>query len=385
MYKSMRRGFLAAGALLVAALVVAGCSTGGSTTNSSEQGPVKVGALLSIKGIYAAVGVPERDALQLAFDEINQSGGILGRQIKVTVYDDEGDQTKAQQLANRFVQEDKVAAVFGPGITAMASVACPVFEQNKVLNINFTAQRSIWEGKSYIWSSVPEDSLMAESMAKYAADKLKAKKVVILYSNVQYGVHGNDLLKEAIPKYQLQIAADEKWGEGNFDFTSVIGRIKTANPDAILLWGSGSPSDAQIVKQLRDQGITVTLIGNTAYVGKQLVEVAGKAAERFTAVSLMNWAAPDKTTQNFVQNYQQKYNKPPTAQSAYAYDAAYRYKAAVEKAKSFDPAKVAAAMQGLQFQSIQGSFSITAQNHVGASSAEAYHPLVVKEGKWTLP
>ena len=380
---------------VIASFLLAGCgssagsapapSSSGSGTPPQAAQPVQLGALLSLKGSYASVGGAEQNALQLAFDQINQAGGILGRQIKLTIYDDEGDQAKAQQLASRLAQEDKVAAAFGPGITAMASVASPVFEQNQVLNINFTAQREIWQDKTYVWSAVPEDLLMSRAMIQYATTKLQAKKIAVLYSSVQYGVHGNDLLNQAAKLANLPIVADEKWGEGTFDFTSVIGRIKSTAPDAILLWGSGAPTDAQIVKQLRDQGVTTGMVGNTAYVGQQLLDVAGKTAEGFTAVTLMNWINPDKETAAFADAYQTKYSKPPTAQAAYAFDGAYRYKAAVEKAGSFEPAKVAAAMVGLKVRTVQGSFEVTKDDHVGASSPELYHPLTVKTGKWATP
>lgn len=373
------------GVAVLALLGAAACAkSGGSPSSSDSSGPVKVGALLSLKGAYGAVGVPERDALQLAVDQINKAGGILGHKIGLTVYDDEGAQATAQQLAQRLVDSDHVQMAIGPGITALASVASPVFEKNKVLNFALTAQASLWQGQQYIWSSVPVDDLMAEAMVSYAKTHANGGKVAAAYSGVQYGVHGNDLVKAALTKNSMTPAADEKWSDQDINFTPVVDRLVAGHPSAIILWGSGAPADAQMVKALRQGGYTGLLVGNTAYVNQQLVSIAGPAADSFVGVSLIPWGNPQGDVKAFIDAYQQRFGRLPTAQAAYSYDAIYRYKAAAEKARSTDPAKVAQALgNGLDFTSIQGTFHIDSQNHVGADSPDIYKAITVKSGSWT--
>ena len=93
---------------------------------------VKVGAVYSIEGIFSAIGGPERDGALLAVDQLNQAGGVGGKHVDLTIYDDGGDQAKAVQLANRLIFQDKVSAAFGPTVTPTGEMIAPVYEQNKV-------------------------------------------------------------------------------------------------------------------------------------------------------------------------------------------------------------------------------------------------------------
>ena len=371
---------LAASAVLAASACAKTTTSAASADNSS--GPIHVGSLLSLKGAYGAVGVPESNALQMGVEEINKAGGIQGRKVVLNSYDDEGNQATAGQLAHRLAESDKVQAVIGPGITALATVAAPVFEKDKVLDIALTAQKSLWQGKTYIWSAVPSDELMADAMLKYATSA-GAKKVAIGYSGVQYGVGGNELLLASLKNAGIQPLADEKWSDTDVSFAPVVSRLTGEKPDAILLWGSGAPADAQMVQALRQSGYQGQIIGNTAYVNQQLLSVAGTAAEKFVGVSLIQWGDPQGETKKFIDAYTSRYGKKPTAQAAYAYDAIYRYAAAVKKAKSTDPKRVADAMAaGLNVTSVQGTFHITVDDHVGASSPDIYHAVTVSGGAW---
>lgn len=371
-------------AITVAALVVVtGCA---KTGGSSESGKVELGALLSLKGVYGAVGVPERNALKLGIKQINEDGGILGRKIHLTLYDDEGNQATAQQLAHRLAESDQVDAVIGPGITAIASVASPIFEKDKVLSIALTAQESLWKGKKYTFSAVPTDNLMAEAMLKYAKKKASGKKVAVGYSSVEYGVHGNDLILAELKKRGIKPTADEKWADEDVNFTPVVNRMLAGDPDSILLWGSGAPADAQMVKALRNAGYKGAIVGNTAYVNRQLMKVAGKSAESFIGISLIRWGNPQGKTKEFINNYKKRFGKLPTSQAAYTYDAIHRYKTAAEKAGSTDPTKVAKTMRsGLNFTSVQGKFHIDAENHVGTDDPFIYKPVIVRDGQWEQP
>ena len=154
---------------------------------------VKVGAVYSIEGIFSAIGGPERDGALLAVDQLNQAGGVGGKHVDITIYDDGGDQAKAVQLANRLIFQDKVSAAFGPTVTPTGEMIAPVYEQNKMLEIGVVAQDYLWKDTQYIFMSIPTDAVLVEAMLNHAK-KTGAKKIAIAYADVPYGVSGAKLI-----------------------------------------------------------------------------------------------------------------------------------------------------------------------------------------------
>ena len=156
---------------------------------------VKVGAVYSIEGIFSAIGGPERDGALLAVDQLNQAGGVGGKHVDLTIYDDGGDQAKAVQLANRLIFQDKVTAAFGPTVTPTGEMIAPVYEQNKVVEIGVIAQDYLWKDTQYIFMSIPTDAVLVEAMLNHTK-KTGAKKIAIAYADVPYGVSGAKLIRQ---------------------------------------------------------------------------------------------------------------------------------------------------------------------------------------------
>ena len=189
-----------------------------STVPVSAADEVKVGAVLSIEGIFSAIGVPESEGVQLAVDHLNQAGGVGGKHINLTIYDDGGDQAKSVQLSNRLIFQDKVVAAFGPTVTPTGEMIVPVFEQNKVVEIGYVAQDYLWKDTQFIFMSIPTDAVLVEAMLGYAK-KIGAKKIAIAYADVPYGVSGAKLMRQRAKNAGLDLVGDVKWGEGDIDFT----------------------------------------------------------------------------------------------------------------------------------------------------------------------
>jgi branched-chain amino acid transport system substrate-binding protein len=361
------------GALLI--LAAFGVS---SPTRAASAAPIKMAAMLSIQGPYGAVGVPEEMSLKLAVNQLNAKGGIDGHKIALTVYDDQGSPATATQLARQIVASH-ANVVIGPGITNLAAAVTPIFERAGILDINLVAQPQLWAGQKYIWSAVPSDSLMGNTMVNYAHQELHAKSIAIAYADVLYGQYGDSVITGSAKALHVTVATTQSWPDGGFNFAAEITSLKAAKPGAVLAWGSGAPSDDQFVAQLMAQGIK-NVIGNTAYVGNEILSVVGKKADGFRAVSLINWGRPSPAAKRFIQSYEAAYKELPTSDGTFAYDAVYRYAAGVQKAHSISAASVAAAFSsGLRFISPDGIFKMTATNHVGGG---VYKVLEIVNGHW---
>ena len=371
-------GFLkTAGAVATAVALVT--STMAGKVHAEEASTVKAGVILSIEGIFSSIGVPERQGIELAVEQINAAGGVGGKQIELVVYDDGGDQVKAVQLANRLIYEDKVEVSFGPTVTPTGEMITPIFEQNGVLMIGFIAQEYVWRGTSYIFMSLPSDGINAEAMVLHAKRHANAANIAVAYANVPYGVNGNKFIRQMAEKHGVNVVAEEKWGETDIDFTAQANRLKGEGPDAILIWGSCAVADAQFIKALREAGENAPIVGNLCIPSPHTAEIAGEGAVAF---SVVDYANPDAETQAFLNAFSEKFGSFPIPFAATSYDGVHLWAKAVERAGGkTDSDSVAAAMIGVEHKGISGQYHITEDNHHGMS-AEAYKPIVLQNGQW---
>lgn len=383
-------------ALLVTLSLLVACSSSdeasresqgsGDSSKPAEQVPIKMGAVLSIKGLFEGLGGAERFGFELAVQEINSQGGILGRQVELVVYDDEGDTAKSQQLVNRLIHQDKVNVVLGPNITPASEVVGPISEQSEMLNILFTAKGDIWRDSRYLFASVVEDRFIADAMVKFMKENLGISQVAVAYANVPYGLAGMQMTEDAAARYGVEIIKVEKFGEGDFDFTAQVNSLKAANPPGIILWGSAVPnSDANILKQLRRAGITAPVVADVAYVTDDHLEIAGSSAEGLYSITMIPPADPHAEALRLIKGYREKFGDGTVNMfAALGYDAVYMYKAAVEKAGTTDTPAVVGALSELEFTGAQGAFRVTAENKSGLG-VDVFKPVKVTGGKWASP
>jgi branched-chain amino acid transport system substrate-binding protein len=372
----LRYGLSVLGWVLAIGLTACGQGT------TSEGATIKAGVVMSVGGIFAGFAQAELNALQLAIDEINEQGGILGRRVELIFYDDEGDQAKSIALTNRLIHQDKVQVIFGPNITPTGEVIVPISEKAGILRIGFIAQQYLWEGTKYTFMTWPAQTTNAEAMVKYARECANAQRVAILYADVPYGIEGNKFLKEHIARYGLRLVYEEKFQEGGFEFTPQATRAAAAQPDVVFLWGSAATSDGQMFKQLRQAGFRGPIIMDVAGGSPLIAQVAGPdLTEGLVTFGTINYVNPDALTRRFIEAYSRRFGSVPPPYASIPYDAPFVYKAAVEKAGTTDPRRVAEAMIGLQVPRVTGTYRITEKDHVGVG-VESYKPLVFRGGNF---
>jgi branched-chain amino acid transport system substrate-binding protein len=345
---------------------------------------VRVGLLMSVSGVFEALGDFEKKSFDLAVEEINAEGGVGGKPMNVIFYDDEGDPAKAQQLANKLVHQDKVVAVFGPNVTPTANVACPVIEDGGVLGINFVAQEYTVADTDFLFSAVIFQTFNAKGMVDHAVDVLGAKKAGILYCDVPYGNDGRNFLVEWAGKAGLEITFEDKWGETDFDFTPQVTKAKAADMDVLFIWGSAAKADALIIKQIREGGVTAPMLGDIAITLPGVYEIAGDTMEGIIGFGWLNYGNPSPGDKRFLDGYMNKYGEFGAPLGEMCYDAAYVYRAAVERANGkTDSKSVAKAMIGLKYEGASGSYHYTDDNHCGLTEG-IYRPQIFTGGNWIM-
>src|SRR5512136_523829 len=195
--------------------------------------PIRIGALFSVTGPASFLGEPEKNTLEILVKEINAKGGVKGSQVELVVYDTQGDATKAVQLANKLIKNDKVIAIIGPSTTGETMAIIPIVEKEQIPLLSCAAGVKITDPvKKWVFKTPANDHVAAEKILDYAA-KLKQKNIALLSVSDSFGSSGREQLKALAGKKGFTIVADEVYSPKDTDMTAQLTKIKASKADAI--------------------------------------------------------------------------------------------------------------------------------------------------------
>lgn len=349
--------------------LLAGCSSKPSSKPVSNK--IKVGLDYELSGKVATYGQGLVSGIELAVEEINKNGGVLGKQIELVKADNKSDSAEAANVATKLINDDKVVAILGPATSGDTKAAAPVAGQNKVPLISASATSddvtvdSNGKVREYVFKTCFSDSFQGVIMANYAYSDLNTKKAAILIdrtSDYSKGLAEN--FKSTYTKLGGSIVTEQGYQEGDKDFKAVLTNIKSTNPEVIYLPGYYSEVGL-IVKQARDLGLNVPVCGGDGYDSPKLLELAGKSA--LNSVYFTNhYSSTDNSPDvvKFQQAYKTKYSKDPDAFAALGYDLAYFLADGLKRAGAADPVKLKDALASTKdFQGITGKLSIDSKHN----------------------
>ena len=339
-------------------------------TPAASKEPVKIGGLYILTGSLALYGKAGSQGLQMAKDEINQAGGILGRQVELQVADEQGKPDVATREAKRLVLDWKADALIGVDSSgSVLAVADAMKELQRPLLVTHAATpKLVMENWNKYVFRVTNDARMDAWAAAMLAAKMPYKRWANIGQDYEFGrVSWSDFfkkLKELKPDVEN---VGEAWPKlGASDFTNHITALLNAKPEAVFstVWGGDLVT---FIKQAKGFGFFDQVKQFVDPVGASLSVLVplGKDAPEGMLVSARYWFLYPDTERNhkFVAAYHQRFNEYPDYVAHEGYSALYMYKAAVEKAGSTDPEKVVAALEGLSYDSPQGTKVIRAQDH----------------------
>lgn len=307
--------------VLAMAFIFSGCS-------GTDKNVIKVGINYELSGEVASYGQSSVDGIKLAIDEINAAGGINGKLIKLVEYDNKSDKAEATTLATKLMTRDKVVAVMGPATSGAFKATIPVANENKVPVISGSATTDDVTVdangvKEYAFRICFNDSYQGTAMGQYALNNLsKSKAVIIMDSSSDYAKGLAENFKKAFAAGGGTIVAEEAYVEGDTDFNAIITKIKGSDFDVIFIPGYYQEAGL-IIKQAREQGIDVPVLGADGFDSPVLLELAGAAA--LNEVYFSNHYSSldqDPVVQSFIATYKAKYNAEPNAFHALGYDLA---------------------------------------------------------------
>ncbi|GFH43527.1 branched-chain amino acid ABC transporter substrate-binding protein [Lactococcus hodotermopsidis] len=338
-------------AVSLLALTACGSAPGESKNESSEGNTIgktfKIGLDMELSGAYAAPGNAEKNAIQLAADEINADGGINGKQIELVIKDNKTDNSEITTVASNLTNNDKVVAIIGPMSSGGTLAATPNVTKAKVPLITPTGtndELTVKNGKiqPYIFRTIFPDSFQGKVIANYTEDTLKAKKVLVYYDNATDYAQG--ILKTFKENYTGEIVDTLSYQGGDKDFQAALSKIKNKEFDAIALIGYYAEGGL-ITKQAREMGITQPIVGGDGISDPTFIDLAGSSATDVYYVAGFSTKAPfNERTETFIKAYKDKFNEEPSAFSACAYDAVYMIKQAAQDGEVKNSAELAVAL-----------------------------------------
>ena len=350
-------------------LALAACSSAQGGT-SSASGPIRIGVVVPLTGPFAPLGIGDKAAIQQEVKEINDAGGVLGRDLEVTIKDDKTDVPQSVTEYNQLAADRSYSAILSSSNVSASTAIGPSAESNKIPTIALGPVSDFKDGdNAYAFTCVAIPELYAEAMVDY----LKAEGIGSLAighsAEDPYGQIGNDATVEAAKAAGIDVVVDEPLDLSATDFTPVITKVKAAKPDAFLVWAAG-PAAVIITKQFAGSGIPLLMTG--AQASNLYVEPAGAEAEGVvttSSIAVPGRELPSGALKDAVDAFADPWLKandvyPPQ----FAFDGATAVQlivAAIEKAGSADREKVRDALESLDLLTPTGRFQFSSTDHGG--------------------
>jgi len=343
--------------LVIAFLCIAlfSCKKEGTVSNE-----ILIGEYGSLTGTTANFGISQKNGIDMAIDDLNAAGGVLGKKVRVVVEDDQGKPEEAQTVVTRLINRDRVVAILGEVSSSRSLAAAPVCQQSRIPMISPSSTNPrVTQVGDYIFRVCFIDTFQGLVMARFAANSLKLQEVAILRDiKNDYSVGLADVFTENFQKLGGKIVADESYSEGDNDFNAQLTSIRSKNPQAIFIPGYYTEVGL-VARQARNLGITVPLLGGDGWDSGSLWEIGGAALNDSYYASHYSSKDPNPVVQNFVTRYKQKYGQLPDTNAVLGYDAAGLLFDAFRRANSTDPAKVRDALASTtEFVGVTGKIAI---------------------------
>ena len=343
----------------VLAGLAAGCGGG-----EKKADTIKVGANLEMTGGSASYGISAKNAIELAFKEINEKGGINGKQLELVVADNKSEAAEATNAMQKLVSQDNVVAVIGPNLSSSVIAASAINNSAKVLDIApmatnpyVTVDQASGKTKDFNYRTCFIDPFQGTVMAKFATAELGVGNAAVLIDNSSDYAKGlAQFFKENFVKEGGAVTAEESYLQKDTDFKATLTKIKATNPDFLYVPGYYQEVGL-IVKQARELGMNMPIAGGDGWDSAKMPEIAGAAALNNTYFSSLY--SPDDSSdinKNFVAAYEKAYGQKPDVFAALSYDSALLVAEAIKNAGSTEPAKISEAMAKINgFSGVSGS------------------------------
>lgn len=331
----------------------------------ADESTIKIGADLELTGLVASFGSSCLNATKLYIEQINLQGGILGQKVELISADNQTTPEGAAKAASNLIQNQKVVAILGPISSRDCLGAAPIAQGYGTVLITPTATNiSVTLVGDYIFRSCFIDKYQGTLMARFALEKLNLQKAAIInYQEDGYSKTIASTFKETYIKGGGQLVAEETTKDGATNFKSFLKKIMDKNPD--LIFAPLYYKEAGLLaKQIRNQNISIPILGGDGWDSADLVYIAGSASlNNIFFCNHYSQGYPNAVNVSFIKAYQDQYGEKPDALAALAYDSTAMICQAIIQAKCIEPAKIRDALKTIHFNGVSGNLAFDADRN----------------------
>lgn len=330
---------------------------------AQDSKPIVIGVPVGLSGANSVVAPSVVQSAQLAVEEINAAGGILGRKVQLEVADDASGAVGAQKAFDSLIFQKKVDVLISMETSAARNAGLPAVAKGKTPYI----YTSFYEGRScspymFVNAWVPEQQV--PPIVDYFIKEKSAKTIFLIGSDYAFGRGMLAFTKQYAESKGVKVVGEEYLPMDGSDWTAVISKLKAAKPDAIITSTAGGAPNVTLTKQLRAAGVNLPY-GNLA-VDEGTAKSMGTDAEGIYISASYVTGIDSPANKTFLAAMTKKFGadlKTPNDLSVPQYEAVYAYKAAVEQVKSTDSAKVLPALAAVKVDGPRGAIVMNKQHH----------------------
>lgn len=291
---------------------------------AAAQQTLKFGLAMPLTGSQSAFGKDQIKAAEWAVADINAKGGVNGKKLEMVVLDTQADPTIGINAVNRLVNVDKVPA-FVTAWSAVVKAVAPIANREKVLELSIGANApEISKLGEYVYTGFPLADVDVTALANYTHNTLKHKRVAVLYANNDSGVEAAKVYRTVFEKAGGQVVAYEAYDPKATDFTGMLLKVRTANPEFVHLHGLIADMPI-IISQMRQLGMQQRVSTYAGGYNPQMVEKAGKGAEGLIVTSLAPNEKQNPNVGPYIERWKKAEGRVPNGlpYTQYLYDAPY--------------------------------------------------------------
>ena len=380
-----RRSLFASVAVLLTVVVATACNRGAADGEEEDEGNgggvIKVALITDSAGATSLFGTSNINGVRMAIDEINEDGGVLGREVELIVRDSKSDPELGVSLTREAILEEEVSAIFGPVSSAVAVAMTAVAEQYKTPIFFHTSNTQTLTGENfheYAFMVGPNTTMEGRGNAISLAEEPYTRWAVIA-PDYEFGHLQSDAfiqkLQELNPDAQIVKKVYPALGET--DYTSFINSILAENPDAVY----GALFSADLIgftQQAAPLGFFEEVFFTSLYETDALQALGEEAPEGVRGYSRAPFFAIDSPLiEDFIQNYRDRYGIYPSDWAIMAYDAAKLWAEGAEEAGSIEADALVETLEGFEFESVRGTVTIRPEDH--QASVPVYSGIVTQD------
>lgn len=330
----------------------------GSLSAQAAEPPITIGMIVEATGANAEAGQFQVNGANLALKEVNESGGVLGRQLVLKTEDNQSTNPGSVLAFSKLVSGGDLSAIIATVRSTQVQAILPTVKKNALpvmfggTDAGLTLTHNPW-----VFRARPNDSYSAKAIASYGVNTLKRKKWAIVYSTDAFGNGGNKALTAELKGLGVTPVTAQGFTSNSQDFTQVILAIKNSGADVVASYITNSIDDAIFGKQLRQLGVKAEWVGSPSLSSETAIKLGGSALYgTYSVADFVAQSSPE--AEAYAQKYEAAYKVAPDFYSAWVYDSVKLLALAMNTAKSTKPEAVAEALRNVKgYKGAEGTYT----------------------------